>query len=54
MLVVNPGMLSKRNGAGTYVQMIVHPRNVTDEERERETAVGHNLFDRARVDIVRI
>lgn len=54
VLVVNPGMLSKRNGAGTYVQMAIHPRNVTDEERERGNAVGHNLFDRARVDIVRI
>lgn len=54
MLVVNPGMLSKRNGAGTYVQMAIRPRNVTDEERKQEQAVGHNLFDRARVDIVRI
>lgn len=54
VLVVNPGTLSKRNGAGTYVQMAIHPRNVTDEEREEGKAVGHDVFDRARVDIVRI
>ena len=54
VLAVNPGSLSKRKGPGTYIQMTIYPRKVTDDERERGTAVGHNLFDRARVDIVRI
>lgn len=58
MLVVNPGPLSKRKAAGTYAQLALHPRKVTDEEREGEraegTMIGHHLFDRARVDIVRI
>lgn len=54
ILVVNPGAVSKRKGPGTYIQMTIHPREVTDEERARGVAVGHNLFDRARVDIVRI
>ena len=58
MVVVNPGPLSKRKGAGTYSQMTVYPKQVTDEERDREKSqgarVGHELFNRARVDIVKI
>ena len=58
VLVVNPGPLSKRKGAGTYAQLTIHPRKVSSEEREREQAegglIGHHLFDRARVDIVKI
>ena len=56
--MINPGPLSKRKAAGTYAQLAFHPRSVSDEEREREraegTMVGHHLFDRARVDIVKI
>ncbi|KAK4690248.1 DNA polymerase alpha subunit B, partial [Lecanoromycetidae sp. Uapishka_2] len=58
VLVVNPGPLSKRKGPGTYAQLSIHPKKVTEEERDRERAegamVGHHLFDRARVDIIRI
>ncbi|KAK0507767.1 hypothetical protein JMJ35_009656 [Cladonia borealis] len=58
VLVVNPGPLSKRKGPGTYAQLSIYPRTVTEEERELEqaegTMVGHRLFDRARVDIIRI
>lgn len=57
-MVVNPGPLSKRKGAGTYAQMSIYPRKVTDEEREMEASqgamVGHNLFHRARVDLLKI
>jgi DNA polymerase alpha subunit B len=53
VLVINPGTLSKRKGAGTYAQMAIHPRVLTDEERQ-EKSVGHKLFERARVDVVRI
>lgn len=56
--MVNPGPLSKRKAAGSYARLAFHPRKVTNEEREREQAegamIGHHLFDRARVDIVRI
>lgn len=52
--MVNPGSVSKRKGPGTYVQMTIYPRMVTDEERRQGTLVGHNLFDRARVDIVKV
>ena len=55
VLVANPGTLSKRKGPGTYAQMAVYPRRLTDEERSApEAVVGNNVFERARVDVVRI
>ncbi len=57
-MVINPGPLSKRKGAGTYAQMSIYPRKVTDQEREMEASeramVGHDLFHRARVDLSKI
>ena len=53
VLVVNPGYLSKRKAAGTYTKMTIHPRSLTDEERG-SSVVAHQVFERARVDIVRI
>lgn len=53
VLVINPGTLSKRRAAGSYAQMAVHPRVVTDEEREQKQ-LDHKLYERARVDINRI
>lgn len=55
VLVVNPGPLSKRKGPGTYIQMTIYPRKLTEEERAASgSAVGHHLFERARVDVLRI
>lgn len=54
VVVINPGTLSKRKGAGTYTQMTVHPRKVTDEERAEAKMVGHKMFERTRVDVIRI
>ncbi|KAF2736057.1 DNA polymerase alpha, subunit B [Polyplosphaeria fusca] len=54
VLVINPGMLSKKRAAGTYARMIVNPATVSDEEREKGVAVAHKLWERARVDIVKI
>jgi len=54
VLVVNPGTLSKRKGPGTYTQMSIHPRKLTEEERDVGKMCGHKIFERARVDIVRI
>ncbi|KAL8730371.1 MAG: hypothetical protein Q9166_004136 [cf. Caloplaca sp. 2 TL-2023] len=54
VLVVNPGPLSKRKGAGTFAQMTIYPRKLTDQERSPGALVGHKLFERARVDVVRI
>lgn len=53
VLVINPGTLSKRRAAGSYAQMAVHPRLVAEDEREQK-ALGHKLYERARVDINRI
>ena len=54
MFVLNPGSLSKRKGPGTYTQMTVHPRIVTDAERADGKNVSNKLFERARVDVVRV
>lgn len=53
VLVINPGTLSKRRAAGTYAHMAIHPRKMTDEERQ-EKQLSHKIFERARVDITRI
>ena len=52
-MVINPGTLSKRKAAGTYTQMSLHPRVVQDEERTLKS-IPHKIFDRARVDVIRI
>jgi len=55
VLVVNTGSISKKKAPGTYAQMVVYPRKITDEEHAAgSTMVGHKVFERARVDIVRI
>lgn len=53
VMVINPGQLSKRKAAGTYSQISLHPQTVTEEEKESKT-ITHNVFNRARVDVVRI
>jgi len=53
VVVINPGYLSKREKAGTYAKMTIYPRSLTDEER-RSPVVAHQVFERARVDIIRI
>lgn len=54
VLIINPGYVSKRRGAGTYAKLTVFPPEVTEEEQTMGRMVGHKLFDRTRVDIVRI
>ncbi|KAK6384409.1 DNA-directed DNA polymerase alpha subunit pol12 [Exophiala oligosperma] len=53
VMVINPGQLSKRKAAGTFAQISLQPRILGDEEKEEKT-VPHDVFKRARVDIVRI
>ncbi|PSK43077.1 hypothetical protein B9Z65_7031 [Elsinoe australis] len=53
VVAVNPGAASKRKAAGTFAELVIKKREVREEEREREV-VGHELFNRARVDVVRI
>ncbi|RDA92372.1 hypothetical protein CP533_4401 [Ophiocordyceps camponoti-saundersi (nom. inval.)] len=53
VVAINPGHLSKRKGAGTYAHMTLHcPESSTGVEAD--AIVGHKIFDRARVEIVRI
>jgi DNA polymerase alpha subunit B len=52
--VINPGTLAKRRAAGTYARVIVQPAVVSDAEREKGLAVAHKIWERTRVDIVRI
>lgn len=52
-MVINPGQLSKRKAAGTYARISLQPRILSDEEKEART-IAHNVFERARVDVVRI
>ena len=54
VLVVNPGYLSKRKAASTYAKLTIHPAPLTTEERNSGTMIGHRLYERARVDILRI
>ncbi|MCJ1474789.1 DNA-directed DNA polymerase alpha subunit pol12 [Lambiella insularis] len=55
VLVVNPGTISKKKASGTFSQLTIYPRKVANEERAAgSTMVGHKLFERARVDVVRI
>ncbi|KAI0490605.1 DNA polymerase alpha/epsilon subunit B [Xylaria cf. heliscus] len=54
VLVINPGYLSKRRGAGTYARMTLYPPKLTEEEASSGAMVGHKVFERARVEITRI
>ena len=54
VLCINPGTLSKKRGAGTFTAMNVQPRVLTEGEREVGEAVAHAVFERGRVDVVRI
>ncbi|KAI9149307.1 DNA polymerase alpha subunit B [Paramyrothecium foliicola] len=52
VLIINPGLLSKRRGAGTYARMTLHPPSAGDNAKDG--MVSHEVFRRARVEIVRI
>lgn len=52
-MVINPGFLSKKRSPGTFSQMRLLPRTVSEEEQSEEK-IPHNVFERARIDIVRI
>ncbi|OCK80718.1 DNA polymerase alpha/primase associated subunit [Lepidopterella palustris CBS 459.81] len=54
VIVINPGPLAKRRAAGTYARMVVLPMVMSHEERERGEGVGNRMYDRARVDVVKV
>lgn len=51
--MINPGPLSKRRGAGTYARMTLHPPSAEAEEASNGM-VSHKVFNRARVEVVKI
>jgi DNA polymerase alpha subunit B len=52
VLVINPGYLSKRRGAGTYAKMTLYP--LSQKDLGGDGLVAHRIFERARVEITRI
>ncbi|KAK3945762.1 DNA polymerase [Diplogelasinospora grovesii] len=54
VLVINPGYLSKRRGAGTYARMTLQPPNLSETDGGGSGMLGHKIFERARVEITRI
>ncbi|KAI0129370.1 DNA polymerase alpha, subunit B [Hypoxylon sp. NC0597] len=54
VLVINPGFLSKRRGAGTFARMTLFPPKVKNQELSNSGMVLHKIFERARVEITRI
>ncbi|KAK9774177.1 putative DNA polymerase alpha subunit B N-terminal-domain-containing protein [Seiridium cardinale] len=54
VLVINPGYLSKRRGAGTYARMTLYPPKLDGGEIGAGGMVSHRVFERARVEITRI
>ncbi|KAG6015436.1 hypothetical protein E4U41_004628 [Claviceps citrina] len=53
VLAINPGSLSRRKGPGTYARMTLHAPRRPSADPAGEM-VSHRIFDRARVEIVRI
>jgi DNA polymerase alpha subunit B len=53
VLAINPGTLSKRKGAGTYARMTLHAPSASGEG-VAEGVLSHKVYDRARVEIVKI
>jgi DNA polymerase alpha subunit B len=54
VLVINPGYLSKRRGAGTYALMTLAAPKVDEAELSGGGLMGHKIYERARVEITRI
>ena len=54
VVVINPGYLSKRRGAGTYAKLTIHAPTLTNSEKAAGQRVLHRLYDRVRVDIIKI
>ncbi|KAJ9107993.1 hypothetical protein QFC20_003679 [Naganishia adeliensis] len=57
VVAINPSYLAKGNSAGTYCKMSIHPQNKerlarTGEAEEEE--IEHEVYERARVDVLRI
>lgn len=64
VLVINPGTLSKKKGSGTFARFYINPAEISEEDREEQRRrekeslepkmVAHGIFERAKVDIIKI
>ncbi|OBT87891.1 hypothetical protein VE02_02652 [Pseudogymnoascus sp. 03VT05] len=54
VLVINPGVVARRKAAGTYARVSVGEAGLTEEERNGGQTVAHKLYERARVEIVKV
>lgn len=57
VVAVNPGFLSKSSSAGTFVRLAIHPSSRAElekAEKEGDEEREHRVYERARVEIVRI
>ncbi|SZF02513.1 unnamed protein product [Blumeria hordei] len=52
VVTINPGYASKRKGAGTYAKVTIQPATFMKEENC--SLIPHKLFDRSRVEILKI
>lgn len=52
VVVVNPGLLAKRTGAGTYAVVNIKPPSEPSEDSEE--TVNHEIWNRARVDLKKL
>ena len=53
VVTINPGYLSKPKGPGTYASMVIQPVDLSSVA-DRGKLVTHRIYNRARVDVVRI
>ena len=56
--MINPAHLVRGHSAGTYARMTIYPLDKAELERkvkdEPDEPIEHHVYDRCRVDIVRI
>ena len=52
--VVNPGTIMKKNTAGSLAQLVVKAKEVSEEEQGTVELVPHKIYERARVEVIRI
>ena len=63
-VMINPASLTKRNAAGTFAKLTIYPiekrrleaakMEEPQQEDDEEPATDHKVYDRCRVDLIRI
>ncbi|KAL9056019.1 MAG: hypothetical protein Q9162_003198 [Coniocarpon cinnabarinum] len=52
--VVNPGSVMRKSNAGSFAHLYVHARQVSDEERVAGDLIPHAVYERTRIDVVKV